>query len=83
MAFFACMLWSTAFVGVKYSLNFAPPLFIAGIRFTLAGLILIPFAGRGYFRELKSHLKPLVKMPKSPMEERRKTESPFMIFAGR
>lgn len=56
-AFIACLLWSTAFVGVKYSLNFAPPLFIAGIRFTLAGLILIPFAGRGYCREVKSHLK--------------------------
>lgn len=58
MAFFACLLWSTAFVGVKYSLNFAPPIFIAGLRFTSAGLILIPFAGlKGYLKEFKSHYK--------------------------
>lgn len=58
MAFAACLLWSTAFVGVKYSLTFAPPLFVAGLRFLLAGLILIPFAGlKGYIKEFKGHYK--------------------------
>lgn len=58
LALVACLLWSTAFVGVKYALNFAPPLFIAGIRFSLAGLVLIPFAGlKGYLNEFRNHFK--------------------------
>ncbi|QEN04016.1 EamA family transporter [Thiospirochaeta perfilievii] len=60
LALFACLLWSTAFVGVKYSITFAPPLFVAGIRFFLAGLILIPFAGEGYFKEIQGHFKLIV-----------------------
>lgn len=56
-AFVACLLWSTAFVGVKYSFNFAPPLFVAGLRFLLAGIILIPFAGRGFLSEVRQHYK--------------------------
>ena len=42
-ALVACLLWSTAFVGVKYGLLFAKPFSFAGMRFMLAGLILIPF----------------------------------------
>lgn len=58
LAFTACLLWSTAFVGVKYALGFAQPIFVAGIRFLLAGLILIPFAGfKGYLKEFKLHFK--------------------------
>ena len=58
LALFACLLWSTAFVGVKYAISFAPPLFVAGMRFILAGVILIPFAGiYGYYREVKAHIK--------------------------
>lgn len=42
-AAFACLLWSTAFVGIKagYSAG-AEPLFFAGIRFFASGLVLIP-----------------------------------------
>ncbi len=58
LAFFACLLWSTAFVGVKYSIKFAPPIFVAGIRFLLAGIILIPFAGfKSYLPELRKNYK--------------------------
>lgn len=57
LAFLACLLWSTAFVGVKYTLQFASPLFIAGIRFSIAGAILLPFAGRGFFKEFKKNYK--------------------------
>ncbi|MGL1893314.1 MAG: DMT family transporter [Spirochaetaceae bacterium] len=58
LALLACLLWSTAFVGVKYALTFAQPIFIAGVRFLLAGLILIPFAGtKGYLTEVKDHFK--------------------------
>jgi drug/metabolite transporter (DMT)-like permease len=38
----ACLLWSTAFVGVKTGLQYAGPLTFAGIRFMLSGLFLIP-----------------------------------------
>ncbi len=41
----ACLLWSTAFAGVKIGLNYATPFFLAGIRFIIAGIILIPFCG--------------------------------------
>ncbi len=45
LAITACLLWSTAFVGVKFGLNYTTPLRFAGIRFFLAGLYIIPFCG--------------------------------------
>ena len=45
LTIFACLLWSTAFVGVKIGLNYMTPLAFAGIRFMLSGLILVPFVG--------------------------------------
>ena len=42
LAIFACLLWSTAFVFTKITLEHLPPLTIAGLRFLLAGLIQIP-----------------------------------------
>lgn len=43
LAVTACLLWSTAFVGVKVGLNYAGPLAFAGQRFMLSGLLLVPF----------------------------------------
>lgn len=48
-AIIACLLWSTAFVGVKYGLQYAKPFGFAGIRFMLSGLLLAPFI----FKEVK------------------------------
>ncbi len=45
LAITACLLWSTAFVGVKIGLNYTTPLRFAGIRFFLAGLYILPFCG--------------------------------------
>jgi len=62
LAVVSCLLWSSAFAGVKTGLLYAPPLFFAGLRFTLAGILLIPLAGSplNYFRELRgSPLLPL------------------------
>ncbi|MBC7188492.1 MAG: DMT family transporter [Calditrichaeota bacterium] len=42
LALGACVLWSTAFVGVKYGLGFARPLSFAGMRFVLSGVLLLP-----------------------------------------
>jgi len=57
LAITACLLWSTAFVGVKYGLQFAKPFGFAGIRFMISGLILLPFCGsiRHYLKTVKGH----------------------------
>ncbi|MCK5147855.1 DMT family transporter [bacterium] len=59
LAIIACLLWSTAFVGIKIGLRHSPPWFFAGTRFLLSGLILIPFSGgfRHLFSDLKHHYK--------------------------
>jgi drug/metabolite transporter (DMT)-like permease len=47
MGIFACFLWSTAFAVVKIGFKYVPaPLTFAGMRFTLAGILLIPFCWR-------------------------------------
>ncbi|QZE14691.1 DMT family transporter [Halosquirtibacter laminarini] len=43
MAIVACLLWSTAFVGIKIGIQYTPPLQFAGIRFMLSGLLIFPF----------------------------------------
>jgi len=42
LAIIACLLWASAFVGVKIGLKYHSPLQFAGIRFILAGLMLFP-----------------------------------------
>jgi len=42
LAIVACLLWSSAFVGVKFGLKYHSPLQFAGIRFVLAGLMILP-----------------------------------------
>ncbi|MEZ4600040.1 MAG: DMT family transporter [Syntrophotaleaceae bacterium] len=43
LAVAACLLWSTAFVGIKVGLHYSGPLAFAGQRFMLSGLLLAPF----------------------------------------
>lgn len=43
LAVFCCLLWATPFAFVKITLEYQPPLTVAGLRFLLAGLIQIPF----------------------------------------
>jgi len=47
LAVTACLLWSTAFAGVKIGLQYARPYFFASIRFIISGLLLFPFWMRG------------------------------------
>lgn len=42
LAIIACILWATAFVGVKVGLKYSPPLQFAGIRFMISGLLILP-----------------------------------------
>ena len=59
LAILACLLWSTAFVGVKIGLRYSDPFSFAGIRFMLAGLMLIPFwwKRRSTFRVIRENIK--------------------------
>lgn len=52
LAIVACLLWSTAFVGVKIGLEYESPLRFAGERFFISGLLILPFSGG-----LKRHWK--------------------------
>lgn len=45
LAIVACLLWSSAFAGVKIGLQYHTPLQFAGVRFFIAGLMLIPVIG--------------------------------------
>ena len=56
LAMTACLLWSTAFIGVKAGLNSMPPLLFAGIRFMAAGLV-VAWMNRkkGVFRQILAH----------------------------
>ncbi len=41
-AVLACLLWGSAFAGAKIGFEYAEPILLSGIRFTLAGLLLVP-----------------------------------------
>ena len=60
LAIISCLLWSTAFAGVKIGLEYATPLQFAGTRFFIAGLLVFPVAYKynpGYFRIVGENLK--------------------------
>lgn len=42
LAILACMLWASAFAGIKIGLKYWPPIIFAGVRFMISGLILVP-----------------------------------------
>lgn len=52
----ACLLWATAFAGIKIGLQYSKPLSFAGIRFMLSGFMLLPFAG-----SMKTYFDTIVK----------------------
>lgn len=56
MAIIACLLWSSAFTGVKIGLEYSSPLRFAGVRFFWAGILLLPFAlGSGNYLKIVKH----------------------------
>lgn len=42
-AVIACLLWSTAYAGIKIGLQYDTPFHFAGLRFILSGLMILPF----------------------------------------
>jgi drug/metabolite transporter (DMT)-like permease len=60
LAIISCMLWSSAFAGVKIGLQYTTPIQFAGTRFFISGLLVFPLAYRinpGYFRIIRKNLK--------------------------
>lgn len=55
----ACFMWSTAFAGVKIGFKYMPaPFHFAGIRFFLAGLILVPFSWKkDFYKQIKKNFR--------------------------
>ncbi len=56
-AVIACLLWSTAYPGIKLGLQYDTPLHFAGIRFIISGLMIFPFTVRPsvFFRMVWEH----------------------------
>lgn len=60
LAILACLLWSTAFAGIKIGLRYTEPFCFAGTRFMLSGLILVPFwwrRNRDWATTVRNNLK--------------------------
>ncbi len=62
LAGFSCFLWGTAFVCIKLGLSFCGPLSYAGMRFILAGLILLPFwiGRKSSFTQIRENYKTIL-----------------------
>ncbi len=54
-AIIACLLWSTAYAGIKIGLQYDNPFHFAGLRFLIAGIMILPFTVRPseYLRMVK------------------------------
>ena len=61
-AIVTCLLWSTAYAGIKIGLQYDTPLHFAGVRFTLAGLMILPFTVKpvAFIRMVREHWKIVV-----------------------
>ncbi len=59
LAIVTCLLWSTAYAGIKIGLQYDTPLHFAGVRFTLAGLMILPFTVKpgAFIRMIREHWK--------------------------
>jgi drug/metabolite transporter (DMT)-like permease len=58
-AIIACLLWSTAYAGIKLGLQYDTPLHFAGIRFMISGLMILPFTVKPavYMRMVRENWK--------------------------
>ena len=58
-AIIACLLWSTAYAGIKIGLQYDSPLHFAGVRFIISGLMILPFTVKPklFFSMVREHWK--------------------------
>ena len=59
MAIIACLLWASAFAVIKIGLQYTTPLRFAGLRFMLAGLMVLPLVGsyRTAFQYIRNNFR--------------------------
>jgi drug/metabolite transporter (DMT)-like permease len=59
LAIIACLLWASAFAVIKIGLQYTTPLRFAGLRFILAGLMLLPLIGsyRTVFQYIRKNVR--------------------------
>lgn len=59
LAIIACLLWSTAYAGIKLGLQYDTPLHFAGIRFMISGLMILPFTMKpsAYIKMIRDNRK--------------------------
>jgi len=64
LAILTCLLWSTVYASIKIGLKYEAPLYFASKRFIIAGVILLPFAGklRDYISVIRDHTKLLLQV---------------------
>ncbi len=64
LAIVACLLWSTAFVGIKIGLEYTTPMQFAGTRFFLSGIMILPLVAswKRLFLDLKRHFRVFLKI---------------------
>jgi drug/metabolite transporter (DMT)-like permease len=58
-AIIACLLWSTAYAGIKLGLQYDTPLHFAGSRFLISGIMILPFTVKpsAYIKMIKDNRK--------------------------
>lgn len=58
-AVIACLLWSTAYAGIKIGLQYDTPFHFAGLRFILSGIMILPFTVKPsvYLTMIRDHWK--------------------------
>jgi drug/metabolite transporter (DMT)-like permease len=58
-AIIACLLWSTAYAGIKLGLQYDTPFHFAGVRLIISGLMILPFTVKPavYIRMIREHWK--------------------------
>jgi drug/metabolite transporter (DMT)-like permease len=58
-AIVACLLWSTAYAGIKIGLQYDTPLHFAGSRFIISGLMIFPFTVKPatFIKMVREHWK--------------------------
>jgi len=58
-AIIACLLWSTAYASIKIGLQYDTPFHFAGIRFIIAGIMILPFtvSPANYLKMIREHWK--------------------------
>jgi drug/metabolite transporter (DMT)-like permease len=56
-AIIACLLWSTAYAGIKLGLQYDTPFHFAGVRFIISGLMILPFTVKPsvYIKMIREH----------------------------